>query len=81
MTVVRIGAPLAACVMLWILVALTFIDFDTQLLPDNLTLPLLWAGLLANVLGVVPGVNLRDATRFVGSCGSLRRSPRPSAAG
>ena len=28
-----------------VLVALTFIDFDTQLLPDNLTLPLLWAGL------------------------------------
>jgi leader peptidase (prepilin peptidase)/N-methyltransferase len=62
--IVRFGANsagLAACVMLWILVALTFIDFDTQLLPDNLTLPLLWAGLLANVLGAVPGVSLRDA--------------------
>ncbi len=30
-------------------VALTFIDFDTQLLPDDLTLPLLWAGLLFNL--------------------------------
>jgi leader peptidase (prepilin peptidase)/N-methyltransferase len=62
--VIRFGATpaaLAACVMLWFLVALTFIDFDTQLLPDNLTLPLLWAGLLANVLGFVPGVSLRDA--------------------
>ncbi len=62
--IVRFGANsagLAACVMLWILIALTFIDFDTQLLPDNLTLPLLWAGLLANVLGAVPGVSLRDA--------------------
>jgi len=39
----------AACVLLWTLVALTFIDFDSQLLPDNLTLPLLWAGLLANM--------------------------------
>ncbi len=38
-----------ACVFLWTLVALTFIDFDSQLLPDNLTLPLLWAGLLANM--------------------------------
>jgi leader peptidase (prepilin peptidase)/N-methyltransferase len=31
--------------------ALTFIDFDTQLLPDDITLPLLWAGLLFNVAG------------------------------
>jgi leader peptidase (prepilin peptidase) / N-methyltransferase len=40
---------LAACVFLWMLIALTFIDFDTQLLPDDLTLPLLWAGLAANL--------------------------------
>ena len=32
----------------WALLALTFIDFDTQLLPDDITLPLLWLGLLAN---------------------------------
>jgi len=51
----------AACMLLWSLIALTFIDFDTQLLPDNITLPLLWAGLLANVAGLVPGVTLRDA--------------------
>ncbi len=30
------------------LIALTFIDFDTQLLPDDITLPLLWLGLLFN---------------------------------
>jgi leader peptidase (prepilin peptidase)/N-methyltransferase len=48
-------------VFLWVLVALTFIDFDTQLLPDNLTLPLLWAGLFANLVGAVPSVILRDA--------------------
>ncbi len=62
--VLRFGATpaaLAACVLVWALIALTFIDFDTQLLPDNLTLPLLWAGLLANVLGAVPSVSLRDA--------------------
>jgi len=35
----------------WALVALTFIDFDTQLLPDDITLPLCWAGLLVNVPG------------------------------
>ena len=62
--VLRFGATpaaLGACVLVWTLIALTFIDFDTQLLPDNLTLPLLWAGLLANVLGAVPWVSLRDA--------------------
>ena len=42
----------AACVLLWTLIALTFIDFDTQLLPDNLTLPLLWGGLAANLFGL-----------------------------
>ena len=31
------------------LIALTFIDFDTQLLPDDITLPLLWLGLLFNL--------------------------------
>lgn len=37
------------------LLALAFIDADTQLLPDNLTLPLLWGGLLFNLLtGTVP---------------------------
>jgi len=43
---------LAACGFLWTLLALTFIDFDTQLLPDDLTLPLLWGGLLANLYGL-----------------------------
>ena len=62
--IVRFGATpagVAASVFLWMLVAMTFIDFDTQLLPDNLTLPLLWAGLLANLVGAVPTVTLRDA--------------------
>jgi leader peptidase (prepilin peptidase)/N-methyltransferase len=43
---------LAACGFLWTLLALTFIDADTQLLPDDLTLPLLWAGLLVNLFGL-----------------------------
>ena len=42
---------LAALTFTWVLVALTFIDYDTQLLPDQLTLPLLWLGLLTNVYG------------------------------
>jgi leader peptidase (prepilin peptidase)/N-methyltransferase len=46
------GAP-AACALLitWFLLALTFIDLDHQLLPDSLTLPLLWLGLLASLSG------------------------------
>jgi len=44
-------AGLSALVFLYALVAMTFIDFDTQLLPDDLTYPLLWAGLLINVNG------------------------------
>ncbi|MFZ5560653.1 MAG: prepilin peptidase [Pseudomonadota bacterium] len=42
---------LAALGLTWALLALTLIDFDTQLLPDDITLPLLWAGLLVNVPG------------------------------
>ena len=43
------AATLGAWLFLWLLVALTFIDLDTQLLPDNLTLPLVWLGLLFNL--------------------------------
>ena len=37
--------------LIWCLLALAFIDLDTQFLPDSITLPLLWAGLLFNVAG------------------------------
>lgn len=39
---------LAAMLFAWYLIALTCIDFDTKLLPDSLTLPLLWLGILVN---------------------------------
>ena len=39
----------AAMFVIAVLVALTFIDFDTQLLPDQLTIPLMWAGLAASL--------------------------------
>ena len=48
----RYGMTLAgfgAMVFLWAMIALTFIDADTQLLPDSITLPLLWLGLLLNI--------------------------------
>ncbi len=42
---------LAVVVYAWTLVALAFIDYDTQLLPDQLTLPLVWLGLITNLFG------------------------------
>ncbi|MDX8399483.1 MAG: A24 family peptidase [Gallionellaceae bacterium] len=42
-------AGVAAILLIWALIALTCIDLDTQLLPDNITLPLLWLGLLFNL--------------------------------
>jgi leader peptidase (prepilin peptidase) / N-methyltransferase len=60
--------PNAACAILvtWALMALTGIDIDHQLLPDNITLPLMWAGLAAAVvIGPMSGealpVSPRDA--------------------
>ncbi|WP_374603216.1 A24 family peptidase [Niveibacterium sp.] len=44
-------AALGAMAFGWAMIALTFIDLDTQLLPDSITLPLLWLGLLLNVGG------------------------------
>ncbi len=46
-------------VLLWCgfaaaLVALTFIDLDTTFLPDDLTLPLMWAGIVSATLGWIP---------------------------
>lgn len=52
-------AAVGAIVLIWALLALTAIDFDTQLLPDDITLPLLWLGLLFNVAGTY--VALPDA--------------------
>ncbi len=42
-------AAVGALLFLWTMIALAFIDLDTQLLPDNLTLPLIWAGLIFNL--------------------------------
>jgi leader peptidase (prepilin peptidase)/N-methyltransferase len=43
-------AALAGLILTWFLIALAGIDFRTQLLPDQLTLPLLWLGLLLALL-------------------------------
>jgi leader peptidase (prepilin peptidase)/N-methyltransferase len=44
-------AALGAMLLIWCLLALTCIDLETQLLPDSITMPLLWAGLLFNLFG------------------------------
>ncbi|MCU4119724.1 prepilin peptidase [Variovorax sp. N23] len=53
-------AALAWCGFSAALLTLALIDWDTTLLPDDITLPLLWAGLLAAILGFT-GVNLTNA--------------------
>lgn len=52
-------SALAAVVLTWGLVALIFIDIDTMLLPDQLTLPLLWMGLLFSIIN--PDVTTTDS--------------------
>ncbi|WP_299976340.1 A24 family peptidase [uncultured Pseudoteredinibacter sp.] len=49
----------AALLLTWALISLTMIDIDTQLLPDNITIPLLWLGLILNSQGLF--TSLTDA--------------------
>ena len=50
---------LAALLLTWVLIALSVIDFDHQLLPDNITLPFLWVGLSLNLFSLF--TDLRSA--------------------
>jgi leader peptidase (prepilin peptidase)/N-methyltransferase len=43
---------LAALVLVWALIALAFIDYDQQILPDAITIPFVWAGLFVNSFGL-----------------------------
>jgi leader peptidase (prepilin peptidase)/N-methyltransferase len=52
-------ASLAALVLVWALIAMSMIDIEIQMLPDDLNLPLLWLGLLVNMSGTF--VPLADA--------------------
>ena len=53
------ATALSGLIVTWTLIALTGIDIDHQLLPDTLTLPLMWLGLLAAVaVGPAPGLSL-----------------------
>ncbi len=59
-------AAVAAILFVWALIALTFIDFDTQLLPDDITLPLLWLGIIFNMFGTFTSLNNAVAGAIVG---------------
>ena len=52
---------LAIMIVVWSLLALTLIDYDHQLLPDDITLPLLWLGLLVNAVDLGFGVSAVDS--------------------
>ncbi len=52
---------LALLLFVWALIALTMIDFDHQLLPDDITLPLLWLGLAVNTQDLGTGVTTQEA--------------------
>jgi len=52
---------LAVLVFTWSLIAMTVIDIDHHLLPDSITIPLLWLGLLVNAVGLNAQVSLHDA--------------------
>ena len=59
---------LGALGLVWTLIALAYIDHDTQLLPDILTLPLLWAGLLCNLghwFAALPAAVVGAATGYL----------------
>jgi len=52
---------LALLLFVWALIALTMIDFDHQLLPDDITLPLLWLGLAVNTQDLGTGVTTQES--------------------
>lgn len=61
---------LGATLLLWALITLSMIDFDTQLLPDQITLPLVWLGIIFSMLphdGPFPSADLQ--TSVIGAIG------------
>lgn len=52
---------LALLIFTWSLLVLALIDFDHQLLPDDITIPVLWLGLFVNAVDLGLGVSIHDA--------------------
>jgi leader peptidase (prepilin peptidase)/N-methyltransferase len=61
-TIQTVGALL----LIWSLIALTAIDFDTQLLPDAITLPLLWLGLAFNIANTYTDISTAVIGAMIG---------------
>lgn len=59
-------AAFAALAFTWAMIALAFIDIDTQLLPNDITIPLLWAGLLVNLAGTFTDIGSAVLGAFAG---------------
>jgi leader peptidase (prepilin peptidase)/N-methyltransferase len=57
---------LGALILVWSLIALAAIDFDTQLLPDSITLPLLWTGLAFNLNGAMTDLSSAVTGAMIG---------------
>ncbi|WP_370569944.1 A24 family peptidase [Erwinia sp. S43] len=55
------GTLIASWILVWLLLALTLIDIEHQLLPDLLTLPLLWLGMLFQLLHCLPHISLQQS--------------------
>ena len=57
---------LGALILVWSLITLAAIDFDTQLLPDSITLPLLWTGLAFNLSSTMTDLSSAVVGAMVG---------------
>ena len=66
-------ATAAGLVFTWFLIAMSLIDFDTQFLPDRMTLPLMWIGLLLNVVptGTAPPFTNLEASVIGAAAGYM----------
>lgn len=56
MVIMIVGANLAGlvcCLFTWALITLALIDYDQKILPDDITLPFIWLGLIVNYFGIV----------------------------
>ncbi len=63
----RFGATWATAgylLFVWVIISLTFIDFKHYILPDNLTLPMIWLGLILAYFGVLP---IDFSSAFIGA--------------
>ncbi len=55
---------IAGSILTWVLISLALIDYDTRLLPDSITLPMIWLGLIVNL----PRIFTSLEAALVGAC-------------